>query len=105
MMRHTTVFAILLTSVMGVALFYLKHEVTNLEDELNQLNHSIITEREAVHVLRAEWSHLNDMARLKDLSIRYLELGPTDPNQIKEARGLPKIQIIGDPDLEALVRP
>ena len=105
MMRQTTIIAILLTSVMGVALFYLKHEVTNLEDELNQLNHSIIIEREAVHVLKAEWSHLNDLSRLRDLSIRYLDLRPTKPQQIKEARGLPKIQVVGDPDLDVLVRP
>ena len=105
MMRHTTVFAIFLTSVMGVALFYLKHEVTNLEDELNKLNHSIITERDAVHVLKAEWSHLNDMRRLKDLSVRYLDLIPTNPQQIKEARGLPRIEVVKNPDLEVLVKP
>ena len=72
MIRNTTVLAILIVAVTGVALFYLKHEVTNLEDELKTLNRSIVAEREAVHVLKAEWSHFNDVGRLKGLSMRYL---------------------------------
>lgn len=103
-MRHTTIFAILLTTVMGVALFYLKHEVTNLEDELKSLNRSIIAEREAIHVLRAEWSHLNNVRRLKKLSARYLDLRPTDPGQIKEAAGLKSIHLVGDPDQDIIVK-
>ena len=67
MIRNTTLLAILIVAVTGVALFYLKHEVTNLEDELKTLNRSIVAEREAVHVLKAEWSHFNDVGRLKEL--------------------------------------
>ena len=105
MIRHTTVLAIFIVTVMGGALFYLKHEVTNLEDELERLNHSIIAEQEAVHVLKAEWSHLNDVGRLKKLSMRHLELRPTDPKQLKESRGLFNIQVVDDPDLEVNIQP
>ena len=104
MRRHTTIFAILITAVMGVALFYLKYEVTNLEDELKSLNRSIIAEREAIHVLKAEWSHLNDIGRLKELSVRYLDLRPTDPVQIREAKGLTSVHVVSDPDLEVIVK-
>jgi len=68
---------------MAVALFYLKYEVTDLEAELDSLNNAIVSDREAIHVLKAEWSHLNDFGRLKDLADRYLYLEPTDPAQIK----------------------
>ena len=105
MIRHTTVLAIFIVAVMGVALFYLKHEVTNLEDELKSLNQSIIAEQEAVHVLKAEWSHLNDVGRLKKLSMRHLELRPTDPSQLKESRGIFNIQVINDPDSEVVIKP
>lgn len=105
MIRHTTLLASLIVAVMGVALFYLKHEVTNLEDELKKLNRSIVSEQEAVHVLKAEWSHLNDVSRLKKLSQRHLELRPTDPSQLKASRGLFNIQVIDDPDLEVVVKP
>ena len=104
-MRQTTIFAVFIATVMSVSLFYLKHEVTNLEDELDLLNRSIVSDREAVHVLKAEWSHLNNLNRLEDLAKRHLEMQPTDPRQIKEARGLSYIQVVDDPDLEATVRP
>ena len=105
MIRNTTVLAILIVAVTGVALFYLKHEVTNLEDELKTLNRSIVAEREAVHVLKAEWSHFNDVGRLKGLSMRYLELRPTEPKQLKGSRGLFNIQVVDDPDLEVIIKP
>lgn len=99
-MRQTTILTILVAAVMSVGLFYLKYEVTNLESELDVLNRSIIDEREAIHVLKAEWSHLNDVDRLKDLAKRYLEMQPTDPTQIKKATELSKIQVISNPDDE-----
>ena len=105
MIRNTTLLAILIIAVTGVALFYLKHEVTNLEDELKTLNRSIVAEREAVHVLQAEWSHFNDVGRLKDLSMRYLELRPPEPKQLKESRGLFNIQVVDAPDLEVIIKP
>ena len=105
MIRNTTLLAILIVAVTGVALFYLKHEVTNLEDELKTLNRSIVAEREAVHVLKAEWSHFNDVGRLKGLSMRYLELRPTEPKQLKESRGFFNIQVVDDPDLEVIIKP
>ena len=105
MIRNTTVLAIFIVAVTGVALFYLKHEVTNLEDELKTLNRSIVAEREAVHVLNAEWSHLNDVGRLKGLSMKYLELRPTEPEQLKESRGIFNVQVVDDPDLEVNIKP
>ena len=85
-MRQTTIFTLLLAAIMSVALFYLKYEVTDLEQELDILNEAIVTDQEAIHVLNAEWSHLNDIARIKDLAKRYLKMIPTEPNQIKSAK-------------------
>ncbi len=84
-MRQTTILALSLAGIMAVALFYLKYEVTDLEAELDTLNNAIVSDSEAIHVLKAEWSHLNDVSRLKDLADRYLYLEPTDPAQIKLA--------------------
>ncbi|NQV57458.1 MAG: hypothetical protein HQ503_16475 [Rhodospirillales bacterium] len=68
---------------MSVALFFLKNEVTNLEMELDNTNRTIVSDREAIHVLKAEWSHLNDIERLQALSGRYLKLEPTDPGRLQ----------------------
>ena len=87
-MRQTTIFTLLLAAIMSVALFYLKYEVTDLEQDLRTLNKAIKTDRETIHVLNAEWSHLNDATRIKDLAKRYLKLNPTDPRQIKSTKDL-----------------
>lgn len=84
-MRQTTILTLLLAAVMSVALFYLKYEVTDLEQELDVLNRAIVTDQEGIHVLKAEWSHLNDVARIKNLALRYLEMKPTKLTQIKSA--------------------
>ena len=87
-MRQTTVLTLLLAAIMSVALFFLKYEVTDLEEELNILNKAIVADQEGIHVLKAEWSHLNDVARIKDLASRYLEMKPTQPMQIKSVEEL-----------------
>ena len=104
-MRQTTILTLLIAAIMSVALFYLKYEVTNLEDQLNSLNHSIISDREDIHVLKAEWSHLNDLDRLKDLAIRHLKMQKTDPWQIMEVKDFSHVQVVNDPDLEVIGLP
>ena len=99
------VLAILISAFMSVALFYLKYEVAELEDEFDTLNRAINMEREASHVLRAEWSHLNDISRIKLLADKYLEIRQTDPKQIKTIKNIPTIQVIDNPDQEVILKP
>ena len=89
MMRQTTIFTLLIAAVMAVSLFFLKYEVTNLEQQLEGLNKSIVADHEAIHVLKAEWSHVNEIGRVRELSQRYLELGPTSPARIVTIDELP----------------
>ncbi|MEE2761218.1 MAG: hypothetical protein VYE18_07220 [Pseudomonadota bacterium] len=84
-MRQATIITLLVAAMMSVALFFLKYEVIDLETELNLLNRAIVSDREMIHVLEAEWSHLNDTARLKDLAERHLKLRPTQPDQLRTA--------------------
>ena len=88
-MHRTTILTLLIAAVMSVALFFLKYEVTHLEEELERLNKAIDGDHEVMHVLRAEWSHLNDLERVRSLSHRYLELGPTSPLRIVTVDQLP----------------
>lgn len=75
---------------MSVAVFYLKYEVTDLETELDRLNRTIVADREAIHVLEAEWSHLNEAERIRALTEKYLEMNPTRPDQITEPTKIPQ---------------
>lgn len=101
-MRQTTILTLLLAAIMSVALFYLKYEVTDLEQELDVLNRAIVADQEGIHVLKAEWSHLNDVARIKDLASRYLNMKPTEPTQIKSPENLSKALAAPDGDEQAI---
>jgi len=89
MIRPTTLFAIVASAAIGVALFALKYQVRDLEAELTSINRQIIADREAIHVLNAEWSHLNDPERLAALAGRYLQLQPVTADRIGTVAGLP----------------
>ena len=82
MMRRTTVLFVFLAAALSLALFSLKYQVQDLEDEFVGLNRSILAERRAMHVLEAEWSYLNDPARLGALAARHLGLRPVESEQL-----------------------
>lgn len=71
MRRSTLLWSVLAISVV-IGLFVVKHRVQTLEDKLHALNAEIITDRDAIQVMQAEWSYLNQPARLEALSKRLL---------------------------------
>lgn len=73
----------------GVGMYILKYEVKKLETELANLNNNIHKDQEAIHVLKAEWSHLNNPERIKKLSERFIKLEPITPEQIVTIAELP----------------
>jgi len=49
----------------GVALFSLKYQVKEKETELKRIHVNILKTKRDLHMLEAEWAHLNDPKRLK----------------------------------------
>ena len=82
MIRPTTIVWLALATLIVVGLFHVKYQVQALEDEILRVNRQIVAEQEAIHVLQAEWSYVNQPQRLQSLSSRYLELQPLQPRQI-----------------------
>jgi hypothetical protein len=89
MIRPTTVLWMGLAGAVGFGLFQLKHEVQALEDEMFRLNRSIVAEQQAIHVLKAEWSYINQPQRLQALASRHLDLQPMKPAQLGGLADLP----------------
>lgn len=69
-------------TLIGVGLYQVELGVLAKEAELKQINRQIDANRDATHVLEAEWSYLNDPTRLADLARRYTDLAPATPSQI-----------------------
>jgi hypothetical protein len=90
MMRFSTLLWALLVGVSGYAMFQVKYEVAQLEDELSHVNHRIAADQEQIRVLDAEWSFLNQPQRLEQEAKRFLTLGPITPQQIGHIDQLPR---------------
>jgi hypothetical protein len=89
MKRSAALILFALSIVAGGVLFSVAFEVSALEDRLIVLNQEITSDRDAIHVLRAEWSYLNQPERLEGLSRRYLDLQPLEGSQFSEIAALP----------------
>lgn len=80
-----------------VSLFFLlafsslimKNKVQELEKELNTINNNIQEDIKAIHVLKAEWSHLNNPTRLRKLASKHISLNPIQAEQIINYSALP----------------
>ncbi|MGO8917435.1 MAG: hypothetical protein ACLQJR_16130 [Stellaceae bacterium] len=90
MMRLSTLLWALLVGVSGYAMFQVKYEVLQLEDQLGRLTRQIGSGQEQIRVLGAEWSFLNQPARLEQLAKRHLSLGPIGTQQIGHIEQLPR---------------
>lgn len=89
MIRFGTALSLSLAVAAGIGLFYAKHRVQALEAELAGLQQQILRDREAIHVLRAEWSFLNDPERLAELARRHLEMAPVSGSQLARFEDIP----------------
>lgn len=105
MMHRTTLLALLASAIIGIALFALKYQVRDLEAELTGINRQIIAHREAIHVLNAEWSHLNDPGRLAALASRHLQLQPTTSDRLGSIASLPMAGEAAAPTLAVATQP
>jgi len=73
----------------SLALFQVEQKVQQREEELAQLNQQILKNQEALHVLKAEWSYLNQPSRLEGLNDKFLSLAPVTGWQIAKISDLP----------------
>ncbi len=69
--------------------FILKNRVHELENELTRINSTIQSDVKAIHVLKAEWSHLNSPQRLRQLAQEHISLNKARPEQIINLSALP----------------
>lgn len=89
MIKLQSIVWMLLTGIAGFILFHTSYQVQTLEERLGKINRSIIAEQEAITVLKAEWSYLNNPARIQKLASENLSLQPTAPRQFASLSDIP----------------
>ncbi len=91
-MKHVTrLLWPLLFGGLVIGLYNLKAQVEDNEKELARVQRAIEDERDAIRVLRAEWSYPNQPDRLRRLAAAKLDLHPGKQLQLAsmKARGPP----------------
>lgn len=92
-MRHTTILFLLLAGGISIALFSVKYRVQDLEEMRVALSHEIENEQKSIHILKAEWSYLNNPERIGKLAGRYLGYRPIDSSQMIQPAAIDAIPL------------
>jgi cell division protein FtsL len=82
MLRFVNICLILGLVALAYVIYQVKYETRALDAEIASLNKEIDEERDAIAVLRAEWSLLNRPERIERLARKYLKLAPAKPFQL-----------------------
>ncbi|MEP3280386.1 MAG: hypothetical protein ABJN26_09285 [Stappiaceae bacterium] len=102
MIRYFNVLFVLVVLIGVAIVFELKRDAEQAAEHVADLKRQIAAEEEAISLLKAEWSLLNQPDRLQKLVARYndyLELEPLAVEQIAEIDDLPTKPIQFDPVL------
>ncbi|SDG45028.1 cell division protein FtsL [Roseospirillum parvum] len=90
MMRLSTFLWLAVATLAGVGLFLLKYQVQSLEDDLAAAERQAAADRQAIHVLNAEWAYLSDPSRIQRLAESRLGMVPLAPGMIRTLAELPR---------------
>ena len=71
-MKRSRFFLTLMAFCVGLCLFRVKYQVMALEKSHREISGKITENKEAIHILKAELTHLNDPARLQKLAMTHL---------------------------------
>jgi len=83
-MRFINFLLALVLAALAVVIYQVKYETRGLEQRVSRLQVTIAQERDAIGILRAEWSHLNRPARLERLARKHLGLRPVEATQVAD---------------------
>jgi hypothetical protein len=84
-MKSSIMIWVMLVFIMSGLLYHTSTRVQGLEHKLTGLENRLATEKERVHVLKTEWTHLTNPSRIEQLSRKHLTLRPTATTQIARA--------------------
>ena len=76
--------------VAAAYVYKIKFESTREVQRVAKLRNEIRREHDTIATLRAEWSKLDNPARVQELARRHLDLKPIDPKQFDRLDRLPE---------------
>src|SRR5262245_36121670 len=82
MLRFINICLVLGLVALACVIYQVKYQAKGIDADIKTLNGQIDKERDAIAVLRAEWSLLNRPERIERLAKKYLKLAPAKPLQL-----------------------
>lgn len=82
MLRFVNICLVLGLVALAYGIYQVKYQARGLDAEIGALGKRIDDERDAIAVLRAEWSLLNRPERIDRLAQKYLKVAPAKPLQL-----------------------
>jgi hypothetical protein len=89
MNRFATLIWMIVVVVAAFLLYMVKYQVQNLHTQVVETERKLAEEKEALHVIAAEWAYLNRPERLRSLSAKYLSSTEVTVDQIAEIEAVP----------------
>jgi cell division protein FtsL len=83
MKKFSIIIGVFLITISAFALFQIKYQVQELRRDLTEIKKQIIDEQEAIRVLNAEWTYLNQPERLSKLVAKHLDMQSIKPDQVQ----------------------
>ena len=92
-MKGSTLFFLFIATCLGVATYSVKQSVMSIEQDLVMAQKKIFHLEESLHILKAEWSHLNQPDRLQKLVENHLASSPIMGTQLASIEKVPSKRI------------
>ena len=89
MMKMRNLYWLMLVAGLGFGTYVVKYRVQALDEELARTVRQIRSDQDALHVLKAEWSFLNQPAKLDELAQHHLKLAPIATKQLGQIAAIP----------------
>jgi len=96
MIRFINLLLVVAVIGLSVGLYDIKYRTESADRLAGRIEVQIAAEQDAIRVLRAEWSYLNQPERLQELAARYTELKPLTAKQIGEFEDVPMPHMADD---------
>ncbi len=106
MIRFSNIIWLAVIVIAAFMLYKVKYEVQSLKNQVAEASHELEREKQALHVVAAEWAYLNRPERLQKLAMKYLASSDMTVNQIADIESIPfPNQSVASVDPEEGVKP
>ena len=106
MNKFSTVVWMVVIVFAAFMLYKVKYQVQTLKTQVAETAHELEQEKEAMHVMAAEWAYLNRPDRLQKLASKYLASSDLTVDQISEIETIPfQGQSVASVDAEEGIHP